>query len=81
MATPYLRIGARGSPLALAQAAQARAGLADAGLDPDDVAITVIRTTGDQIVERPRGGGGGKGGVTKEHGAALERGTEDLGGA
>src|SRR5580658_9618821 len=71
MATPYLRLGARGSPLALAQAAEARAGLARAGLDPDDVEITVIRTTGDRIVDRPLSEAGGKGLFTKELDEAL----------
>jgi hydroxymethylbilane synthase len=71
MATPYLRLGARGSPLALAQAAEARAGLARAGLVPDDVEITVIRTTGDRIVDRPLSEAGGKGLFTKELDEAL----------
>ena len=78
MATPYLRLGARGSPLALAQAAQARAGLADAGLDPDDVEIAIIRTTGDRIVDRPLSEAGGKGLFTKELDEALIAGAIDF---
>ncbi len=78
MATPYLRLGARGSPLALAQAAQARAGLASAGLDPDAVEITVIRTTGDRIVDRPLSEAGGKGLFTKELDEALIAGAIDF---
>jgi hydroxymethylbilane synthase len=78
MATPYLRVGARGSPLALAQAALARAGLAGAGVDPGDVEITVIRTTGDRIVDRPLSEAGGKGLFTKELDEALIAGTIDF---
>jgi hydroxymethylbilane synthase len=78
MATPYLRLGARGSPLALAQAAEARAGLAGAGLDPHDIEITVIRTTGDRIVDRPLSEAGGKGLFTRELDEALIAGAIDF---
>jgi len=79
MATPYLRLGARGSPLALAQAGEARAGLAGAaGLDAVDVEIVVIRTSGDLIVDRPLSEAGGKGLFTKELDEALIAGAIDF---
>lgn len=78
MATPFLRLGARGSPLALAQADEARAGLAGAGADLNDVEIVVIRTTGDRIVDRPLSEAGGKGLFTKELDEALIAGTIDF---
>ncbi len=62
-----LRIGTRGSPLALAQANTVRARLAAAhGCRPDDIAIHVIKTTGDRILDRPLSEAGGKGLFTKE---------------
>jgi len=78
MATPFLRLGARGSPLALAQAAEARAGLARVGLDASAIEITVIRTTGDRIVDRPLSEAGGKGLFTKELDEALIAGAIDF---
>jgi len=65
-----VRIGTRGSPLALIQANQVRDGLiaAHAGLD---VEIIVIRTSGDRITERPLADVGGKGLFTKEIEEAL----------
>jgi len=79
MATPYLRLGARGSPLALAQADEARTGLAGAaGLDPSDVEIVVIRTSGDLIVDRPLSQAGGKGLFTRELDEALIAGAIDF---
>src|SRR5437763_5757891 len=49
-----IRIGTRGSPLALAQAEEVKRRLTAAhGLDPDLVAIVPIRTTGDRITDRP----------------------------
>jgi hydroxymethylbilane synthase len=51
---PLLRIGTRGSPLALAQAHTVRDALAAAhGCAPDAIAIHVIKTTGDRILDRP----------------------------
>ena len=50
-----LRIGTRGSPLALAQAHQTRARLAAAHAAlaaPDAIEIVVIKTTGDRIQDR-----------------------------
>ena len=49
-----LRIGTRGSPLALAQAHETRDRLMAAhGLPEAAFAITVIRTTGDRVQDRP----------------------------
>jgi hydroxymethylbilane synthase len=67
-----LRIGTRGSPLALAQAHMVRDRLAAAhGCTPDDIAIHVIKTTGDRIQDRPLSEAGGKGLFTKEIEEAL----------
>ncbi|MER0237212.1 hydroxymethylbilane synthase [Fulvimarina sp. MAC8] len=67
-----IRIGTRGSPLALAQASEVRARLIAAhGLTEEDFAIEVISTSGDQILDRPLSEVGGKGLFTKEIEAAL----------
>jgi hydroxymethylbilane synthase len=67
-----LRIGTRGSPLALAQAHTVRDRLAAAhGCAPDDIAIHVIKVTGDRILDRPLSEAGGKGLFTKEIEEAL----------
>ena len=69
-----LRIGTRGSPLALAQAAELRRRLAAAHprLEaPDAVVITVIKTTGDAVQDRTLAALGGKGLFTKEIEEAL----------
>lgn len=69
---PALRIGTRGSPLALAQTHIVRAALAEAhGVAEDRFPIEVIRTTGDQIQDRPLSESGGKGLFTKELDSAL----------
>jgi hydroxymethylbilane synthase len=69
---PFLRIGTRGSPLALWQAREVRAHLAAAhGVEPETIAIEVIRTTGDVIQDRPLSEVGGKGLFTKEIEQAL----------
>src|SRR5215813_926798 len=74
-----LRIGTRGSPLALAQAREVRARLAAAhGLADDDIALTVIRTSGDMVQDRPLTDIGGKGLFTKEIDQALIDGAVDL---
>ncbi len=74
-----LRIGTRGSPLALAQAREVRARLATAHhLDPDDLEIVTITTTGDRVQNRPLSEIGGKGLFTKEIEEALLAGTIDL---
>lgn len=67
-----LRIGTRGSPLALAQAHTVRDRLAAAhGCSADDIGIHVIKTTGDRILDRPLSEAGGKGLFTKEIEEAL----------
>jgi hydroxymethylbilane synthase len=74
-----LRIGTRGSPLALAQARQTQAALAAAhGLSLDTIEICVIRTTGDAIQDRPLTELGGKGLFTKEIEQALIDGLIDI---
>jgi hydroxymethylbilane synthase len=74
-----LRIGTRGSPLALVQARLVRTRVAAAlGLDEAAVAIKIIRTTGDTIQNRPLAEEGGKGLFTKEIEEALLRGEIDL---
>jgi hydroxymethylbilane synthase len=67
-----LRIGTRGSPLALAQARMTRAALMAAhGWSEDAIEIKAIRTTGDRIQDRPLSDAGGKGLFTKEIEEAL----------
>ena len=76
---PILRIGSRGSPLALAQAREVKLRLAAmAGLDDDRIEVKVIRTTGDAIQDRPLAAAGGKGRFTKEIEEALLSGVIDL---
>jgi hydroxymethylbilane synthase len=71
-ATALLRLGTRGSPLALAQAGMVRARLAAAhGVDEARIPLTVIRTTGDKIQDRTLAQAGGKGLFTKEIEEAL----------
>ncbi|MEM6619394.1 MAG: hydroxymethylbilane synthase [Pseudomonadota bacterium] len=67
-----LKIGTRGSPLALAQAHETRDRLAHA-LDLPETAfeVQVISVTGDRIQDRPLGQIGGKGLFTKEIEEAL----------
>ena len=74
-----LRIGTRGSPLALAQAREVRARLAAALGWPDDrITLEPIRTTGDTIRDRPLSEAGGKGLFTKEIEEALLAGAVDV---
>jgi hydroxymethylbilane synthase len=78
-AAPFLRIGTRGSPLALWQAHEVQARLAAAhGVAPETIAITVIKTSGDIIQDRPLSEVGGKGLFTKEIEQALSEGRIDL---
>lgn len=70
--TGFLRIGTRGSPLALVQARAVRALLAAAaGITEDAIDLVVIRTTGDTIQDRSLAEEGGKGLFTKEIEEAL----------
>jgi len=79
MTVKSLRIGTRGSPLALAQTQMVRAALAQAhGVAADHFAIEIIKTTGDQIQDRPLSESGGKGLFTKELDSALIAGGIDL---
>jgi hydroxymethylbilane synthase len=81
---PSLRIGTRGSPLALAQAETVRGLLAPsalearAGIRPRDADIVVIKTSGDQLLDRTLADAGGKGLFTKEIDEALLAGRVDL---
>jgi hydroxymethylbilane synthase len=75
----HLRIGTRGSPLALAQASETRARLMTAlGLPEEAFEIEVISTSGDRIQDRPLSEAGGKGLFTKEIEEALLSGRIDL---
>lgn len=77
---PVLTIGTRGSPLALAQAHETRDRLlaAHPDLREADIAIRIIKTTGDQIQDRALAEAGGKGLFTKEIEDALLDGGIDL---
>ncbi len=77
ISTPQLRIGTRGSPLALAQAKMVRDHLAQAHphlAAPESVEIAVIKTSGDRFLDRPLADIGGKGLFTKEIEEALGEG-------
>ena len=77
--SPFLRIGTRGSALALAQAHQVRALLAAAhAVGEEAIDIEIIRTSGDMIQDRPLSEAGGKGLFTKEIEEALLGGAIDL---
>jgi len=74
-----LRIGTRGSKLALIQAEEVRARLSRAhGLSEADVRIIAITTTGDRIPDRPLAEIGGKALFAKEIEEALLEGAIDL---
>jgi len=78
-AIPSLRIGTRGSPLALAQAEETRLRLEQAFPDLiGAIAIEVIHTTGDKIQDRPLAAIGGKGLFTKEIDEAQMEGRVDI---
>ncbi len=67
MQTKPFRIGTRGSPLALAQAHEARDRLMAAHHLPEEMfEIVVLSTKGDRITDRPLGEIGGKGLFTEE---------------
>jgi hydroxymethylbilane synthase len=74
-----LRIGTRGSPLALAQARQVAAALRDAhGWGPERIDMVEIATTGDLVRDRPLAEIGGKALWTKELDRALLDGLIDV---
>jgi hydroxymethylbilane synthase len=76
---PPLLIGTRGSPLALWQARHVRSRLIEARrLSEDDVALSVITTSGDRITDKPLRDFGGKGLFTKEIDEALQSAAVDL---
>jgi hydroxymethylbilane synthase len=74
--TQSIRIGTRGSPLALAQARMVREALAVHWRE--EIEIVTIRTSGDRIQDRPLSEAGGKGLFTKEIEEALLAGSIDL---
>jgi len=74
MGEAIVKIGTRGSPLALAQAYETKKRLGEAfpELAPDDaVSINVIKTTGDMVLDKALSELGGKGLFTKELDVAL----------
>jgi hydroxymethylbilane synthase len=74
-----LRLGTRGSPLALAQARKVAAAIETAQRWPDGwVQIIEIKTTGDKVQDRPLAEIGGKGLWTKELDRALLEGEVDF---
>ena len=74
-----LKIGTRGSPLALAQAYETRDRLMAAhGLPAEAFEIVPIKTTGDKILDRPLQAIGGKGLFTREIEDALLDGRIDI---
>jgi hydroxymethylbilane synthase len=78
--SPFLRIGARGSTLALVQARLVQKLLAERhGVALDAIEIRTITTSGDRLTEVPLSEVGGKGLFSKEIEAALEAGEIDLG--
>ncbi len=76
---PPLRLGTRGSPLALTQARMVAAALSAAhGLRDGDIVIVPIKTSGDRIQDRPLAEVGGKALWTKELDRALNAGEIDF---
>lgn len=74
-----MKIGTRGSPLALAQAHETKSRLIAAhDLDPEGIEIVVLKTTGDNVQDRPLSEIGGKGLFTKELDVALLDGRIDI---
>ncbi|HZS81572.1 MAG TPA: hydroxymethylbilane synthase [Stellaceae bacterium] len=79
--SPLLRIGTRGSPMALVQAGLVRDRLAAAHPElaaPGALETVIIRTTGDKVQDRRLAEIGGKGLFTKEIEEALLAGAIDL---
>ena len=76
---PWIKIGTRGSPLALAQAYETRRRLSLAhGVPEEHCEIAVIKTSGDLIQDRPLSEVGGKGLFTKELDQAQLDGAIDI---
>lgn len=79
MSTKRLRVGTRGSPLAVKQAEEVRRRLADAHqLNFAAFEICIIKTSGDRIQDRALQDFGGKGLFTKEIEEALLSGEIDM---
>ncbi len=81
MASPLLRIGTRGSPLALAQAGEVARRLSDAFPElgvAGAIETVIIKTSGDTFLDRTLADIGGKGLFTKEIDEALLAGRIDL---
>jgi hydroxymethylbilane synthase len=77
---PFLRIGTRGSLLALYQAHLVQRLLAEAhGVPTATIEIITISTSGDRLTDRPLSEAGGKGLFSKEIEAALMAGAIDIG--
>ncbi|OHC75685.1 MAG: hydroxymethylbilane synthase [Rhodospirillales bacterium RIFCSPLOWO2_12_FULL_58_28] len=79
--TPLLRIGTRGSPLAMAQTHDVRDRLIAAHRElavPGAIEIVIIKTTGDMVLDRPLAEIGGKGLFTKEIDEAMLNGSIDV---
>lgn len=75
MAVKHIKVGTRGSALALAQSGMVVADLRRAGVQAE---LVVIVTTGDRVLDRPLQEVGGKGLFTKEIEDALLAGHIDL---
>lgn len=73
-----LRIGTRGSPLALAQANMVAAMVAEATSGAVATTLHTFTTTGDKILDKPLQDAGGKGLFTKELDRAQEVGEIDI---
>ena len=74
-----LRIGTRGSPLALVQARLVATALRDVhGWGPEQIELVPIATSGDQIRDRPLAEAGGKALWTRELDRALVEGRTDM---
>ena len=82
MAEAIIKLGTRGSPLALAQAYETKKRLAEAFPDElgadDAVEIKVIKTTGDMVLDKALKDVGGKGLFTKELDVQLLNGGVDI---
>jgi hydroxymethylbilane synthase len=77
--TAQLKLGTRGSPLALAQSRKVAAAIETAQRWPEGyIEIVVIATTGDKVQDRPLAEIGGKGLWTKELDQALLNGEVDF---
>jgi len=74
-----MKLGTRGSPLALAQAYETRDRLSVAfDLPQEAFEIIVIKTTGDKVIDRPLKGIGSKGLFTREIEDAMLKGDIDI---